>query len=95
MLKISVENEAKAVTVKLEGSVTGPWVDELKKVWSSLTAPGSKSLFVDLRGITHVSPAGKQVLSEMHRQSGAEFIADSPLTKHFADEARRTTSRAN
>jgi len=96
MLRITVESEPKIVILKLEGKITGPWIDELKKVWHSLLiAPGSKNVFIDLRGITHLSPEGKQVLCDMHKQTGAEFIANSPMTKHFADEARRKNSKAN
>jgi hypothetical protein len=32
----------------------------------------------------------RRILAEIHGQSGADFIADTPLTKYFAREARRS-----
>jgi len=89
MLRITLENEPSTLMLKLEGKLTGPWIDELKKVWHSLAPRGAKTFFIDLRGLTYLSAEGKQVLLEMYSQTGAQFIADSPMTKHFADEARR------
>ncbi len=33
--------------------------------------------------------AGRQVLADIHQRTGAEFLANSPMTKYFAEEARR------
>jgi hypothetical protein len=41
----------------------------------------------------HMSADGRRILAEIHKQTGADFIADTPLTKYFAREARR--SRGN
>ena len=69
--------------------MAGPWVDELKRVWEcQCEAFGSKKLQIDLRGVLHLSREGRHVLAEIHKSSGAEFIADTPMTKYFADEAR-------
>ena len=90
MLKISVDDDPEEATLRLEGRVTGPWVDEFKKAWRSLCdSLGARKLWIDLRGVTHMSADGKQVLAEIHSKTGAEFIADTPMTKYFADEARR------
>ena len=64
-------------------------MDELRQAWNSLrNIPGSKKLKIDLRGVLHLSSEGRHVLAEIHKSSGAEFIADTPMTKYFADEAR-------
>ena len=90
LLKISVDQNPEEATLRLEGRVTGPWVDEFKKAWASLCdSLGRKKLWIDLRGVTHMNTDGKQVLAEIHSKTGAEFIADTPMTKYFADEARR------
>lgn len=72
----------------------GPWVAELERAWQSLVGSvPSKKLRIDLCGVMHMSADGRRVLAEIHRQTGAEFIANTPLTKYFAREARR--SRGN
>ena len=30
---------------------------------------------------------GRHLLAEIHTKSGAEFLADTPMTKYFAEEA--------
>jgi hypothetical protein len=72
----------------------GPWVAALDRVWQSLagSAP-SKKLRIHLCGVMHMSADGRRILAEIHKQTGADFIADTPLTKYFAREARR--SRGN
>lgn len=78
-----------STTMKLEGKLIGPWVAELDRAWRSLLASlSSKKLRVDLRGIVRVDPDGRQILAEIHRQTGAEFLADTPITKYFAEQAR-------
>jgi len=31
----------------------------------------------------------RQVLAEIHKRTGADLLADTPMTKYFAEEARR------
>jgi len=82
------------MSLKLEGKVTGAWVREFSRSWQSL-APSLKSrkLVVDLRGVMHMDTEGRRLLSEIYNQTGAELLADSPMTHYFADEARRHSSR--
>jgi len=72
----------------LEGRVVGPWVDVLDRAWRDLISSlGSKKFLVDLRGVTHVDRDGTQVLADIHKTTGAKFVADTPMTKYFAAEA--------
>ncbi len=88
-LRITVNESPESTTMKLEGKITGPWVAELDRAWRSLAASlGSKKLLVDLRGIDHIDPDGRHILAEIHRQTGAGFLADTPITKYFAEQAR-------
>ena len=32
---------------------------------------------------------GRNLLAEIHAKTGAEFLADTPLTKYFAEEAQQ------
>jgi ABC-type transporter Mla MlaB component len=83
------QQKGKHVTLKIEGSVAGLEVPELHRVWGDLAPSlGEKMLRVDLRGVTHVDGNGRNLLAEIHARTGAEFLADTPLTKYFAEEAQ-------
>ncbi|HJZ64778.1 MAG TPA: hypothetical protein VKD70_10695 [Candidatus Acidoferrum sp.] len=88
MLKISVNQSANLVTVKLEGKLAGLWVSELDRVWRSLLAAlNSTEISFDLRDLNFVDKDGRALLRQIHSQCGATFIADTPLTRYYADEA--------
>ena len=78
--------------MKLEGRMVGAWVTECKQAWLALESSlAPKRFTLDLRGVTFVDEAGLQLLREIYRATGAEIIANSPLTRHFADQAMRPT----
>jgi len=78
------------VTLKIEGRVTGPRVPELNRVWRELAPSlGERKFQVDLRGVTQVDGTGRNLLAEIHAETRAEFLADTPLTKYFAEEAQQ------
>jgi hypothetical protein len=86
MLKITIQDSPRAVTMKLEGRIAGPWVEELDRTWRSLaTSLGSKKLQLDLCDVVFLSAKSKELLGEIHNQTGAEFLADTPMTKYFAE----------
>jgi ABC-type transporter Mla MlaB component len=88
-LRITVQEKTKEATIKLEGRIAGPWVDELRRTWLSLAPSlGSKHLCVDLCEVTFVDAAGKHLLTDI-RKSGAGFRADTPLTKFLVEEIER------
>lgn len=72
--------------MKLEGKVIGPWVSECRHSWLGLkpTLDGRK-LAIDLCGLTFIDDAGLRALSEIHDAAHSTFIADTPLTRHFAE----------
>lgn len=88
MLKITIHEDAKARTMRLEGKIVGPWVEEVSRAWQSLAPSlGSKELRLDLRGVAFVDSEGVKLLREIYGKANARFIADSPLMKYFVDEA--------
>lgn len=90
MLRISIQDGTDAVTLKLEGRVAGLLADELDKVWHALaTSLTTKKLHVDLRGVTDADAGGRQILADIHRETGADFLTDTPLAKYLAQEACR------
>jgi anti-anti-sigma regulatory factor len=97
MVRITIHDGEKLVTLKIEGRVSDPLTSEVNRSWQELTPSlGSRKLSVDLRGVTFMDAAGRHLLAEIHAKTGAEFLADTPMTKYFAEEAMqgiRTNSR--
>lgn len=78
------------LTMKIEGKIAGDYVSALKEAWMELARSlGQRKLLVDLRGVMHVDGRGRDLLAEIHAKAGADFVADTPLTKHFAEEAQQ------
>jgi hypothetical protein len=85
VLKITTEATGAQMKIKLEGRLIGPWVKELESVWKSVPTNG-KTLQVDMCSVSSVDSDGKELLWRMHR-SGAELIADGPMTQYIISEA--------
>lgn len=85
------QSDGDGITMKIEGKIAGPNVSALNQAWLVLAPSlGQRKLLVDLRGVTHVDGTGRDLLAEIHDRTGAEFVADTPLTKYFAEEAQQS-----
>ncbi|HTZ58313.1 MAG TPA: hypothetical protein VMB49_09465 [Acidobacteriaceae bacterium] len=88
MLRISMNDDPTTATLKVEGKVVGPWARELGETWHGLWDPTShKRLRLDICGVTFADARGTRIFGEIVRQTGAEIIADTPLTRYFATQA--------
>lgn len=69
MLKIAriVGSRGSIATLKLEGKLLGPWVEELSRAWVELEVPPS-DLCLDLSAVTFIDPAGIRLIGELLRQ---------------------------
>lgn len=86
-LRITISQSEEAVTLRLEGRITGPWVDELRRAWSEL-APGETQVRIDLREVTYSDQQGTAVLKDIYAKTGAEMLTSSPWTQHLAATIR-------
>lgn len=87
-MRVTIQQAARSVTLKIEGKVANPIISELDRAWQDLAPSlGSRKLLVDLRGVTFMNMTGRRLLADIHSKTGAEFIADRPLTKYYAEEA--------
>ncbi|HXT26584.1 MAG TPA: hypothetical protein VN749_17325 [Candidatus Eisenbacteria bacterium] len=94
MLRITVQDGAKKQTIKLEGKIAGPWVEEFESTCRSvLPSLGAKELHLDLRGVGYVDTKGRGLLREIYRKTNACFLADSPLTRSFVEDAMSVTEK--
>jgi hypothetical protein len=85
LLKISIQEHENLSILKIEGKLIKPWVLELDRAWSMISL-GSRNLCLDICGMTFIDEEGKRILRDIFRATGAEILADSPLTKQFANE---------
>jgi hypothetical protein len=76
MLRITTGGESQSRRLKLEGSLSGAWVAELKECWRKLGDP--ETLTVDLTDVEYVDNAGRFLLALMQSR-GADFVAATPL----------------
>jgi hypothetical protein len=73
MLRITVHEDGGQCRLELAGKLGGPWVAETENVWLSAPCSG-KEIEVDMRQVTGVDDAGRELLAAMHR-TGASFTA--------------------
>ncbi len=96
MLRITIDDEANPVRLKLEGRIVGPWVAELDRTWNSLSPSlGKRKLCVDLCDVSYIDREGRRILAEMYRQTQAQFETDTPLAEYFAEEARASSKNGS
>ena len=96
MFRISTIDTRSERRLVIEGTLTEPWVGELRKTWqhASQDAHGRK-LIIDLDNATVISREGQDLILEL-MQGGARFTCGGVLTKYLlrklADRCRGTRS---
>jgi hypothetical protein len=73
MLRVTVHEDGAVCRLELAGRLGGPWVAETEQAWHSSSCP-DKQIEVDMRQVTGVDDAGRDLLSAMH-QAGARLVA--------------------
>ena len=87
-MKITINATEHFVTLKIEGRVADVFVAEFQRAWQKLVPSiGERKFSIDLRGVTFMDSAGRQQLAQIYAQTGAEFVAITPMTKYFVEEA--------
>jgi len=81
-------------SLKLEGSIRGPWVNELAKAWRSLNEVQPKlPLDIELSGVSFADWEGRKLLLDMQK-GGARLVAPSVFLRHILSEHLRKLSVA-
>lgn len=94
MLRISYETNPQATTLKLEGKLSGPWVDEVARTWFDIHGEQSaKEVTVDLSGVTYVDSDGKKLLGWMFQQ-GARLRNGHLMTQYIVDQVMHETAQS-
>lgn len=84
MLRITLHEEGGQCRLELAGKLGGPWVAETENVWLSAPCSG-KEVEVDMRQVTGVDDAGRELLAAMHR-AGACFTAKGLAMTELIEE---------
>ncbi len=74
MLRITIHEDGKVCRLELAGRLEGPWVAETENAWRFSLGPDRK-LEVDLRQLTGVDKAGRDLLAAIHL-AGACLIVE-------------------
>jgi hypothetical protein len=85
MLRVTTMDENQTITLKLEGKLIGPWVEEVTRVWTDTARSPRSSYIVDLRSVTFIDNPGRALLRAMSER-GARFVASDCLTRTIIDE---------
>ena len=93
MLRVTIQESPKAVTLILEGRLTGPWIGEVERVWSAAAdATSGRKLVVDLAGVTFVEEEGKKLLRRIFKRGGELRANNDVMMKAIVEEVRGETS---
>ena len=84
MLKITTTNSGGKTTLRLDGRLVGPWVDEFRK---ALGCCHATDITVDLSNTTFADGCGRQALKDA-RDHGAHFVTAGPLMSALVEEKR-------
>jgi len=93
-LRITVEEKAGSMVIKLEGRLIGPWAAELDRLWSQTSpALAARHLSLDLREITFADAGGIRALRAIYSQTEAAILTSTPWTEYLADEVTRKSEK--
>ena len=91
MLKITLHDSTKELRLKLEGRLSGPWVQELRQCWSTASSTtGGRRTVLDLDDVDFIDPEGQSLVVEMHRQ-GVVLHAGRPFIRGLLQEICRSS----
>jgi ABC-type transporter Mla MlaB component len=86
MLRVTRSDEPEGACFKLEGKLSGSWVDVVEQSWKHMSSEctGARCV-VDLSAVTYVDPRGMALLGEMYR-SGIGLRASGCLGKGIVEQ---------
>jgi hypothetical protein len=89
MLRITIQPTADGTIFKLQGTVGGPWVHELERLWHGVREETRhRPVRADLTAVVLVDQHGKRVLKWMY-EDGVELIAEDSFMKAIIEDVIR------
>ncbi|HEV2289510.1 MAG TPA: TolC family protein [Candidatus Acidoferrales bacterium] len=88
MMKATIERGEEEIVLKVEGKVSGLWVDELRRCWESLLATAAgHPISVELTDVGFIDERGKELLSMM-AETGAKIRGKGCFTAAIVNSIR-------
>ncbi len=96
MLRTTVEEQHGWATLRLEGALAGPWVEELRRCWwGTLACP--EQVVVNLESVTSMDHAARCLLEEMYA-AGTRLQGGGVMTQYILEQiqsgSREATGRS-
>lgn len=88
MLRVTVNKTDSIEVWELEGKLSGEWVKELERCWRERSPQLGVTVQVNLKAVSYIDSAGKQLLSEMHGQ-GVEIKGCGCMARAVVEEIVR------
>jgi ABC-type transporter Mla MlaB component len=96
MLLIHVEEarNPKIVTLRLEGKLVRPWVDDLIQAWRNLSErlPLKFAIRIDLNAVLFADDYGRSMLAALHR-TGCQLAGPAPFIAAVLEETQNHGSK--
>lgn len=90
LLKISIDEAKNQIVLRVEGKLIAPWTEELESAWQLIAKTlGERALRLDIRSTTFIDQNGLRILGKIIKTANTDVLADSPLTRQFAEQARQ------
>jgi hypothetical protein len=88
MLRITVvESSPRVTTLRVEGRIAGPWVEELRTACNIHTSSNPVQLYLELEDVSFVDPAGVACLKQLEDQGVRFARVSSFLTELFKNDS--------
>ena len=95
MLKITVNNASKGITLVLEGRLCGACATEAERTWrSALANAAAREIRIDLAGVSYVDRDGESLLQDMLEQGATVRVGGVWMDHLVADLRRRIAPSA-
>jgi anti-anti-sigma regulatory factor len=85
MLRIERSESQGISTIRLEGKLLGPWLQELRSLFDGTSL---KSMRLDLKHVDYIDAAGLQLISALRRQ-GVQIVAASAFVAKLLEESNQ------
>jgi anti-anti-sigma regulatory factor len=91
MLRITTTDKGEVTVFRLEGRLSGDWVDELEHFWTETNVGSARKLQIDMTDVEFVDEEGKVLLERMLLE-GAELHPGNPfMTSVVAEIVENST----
>ncbi len=95
MLRITTDSAADGFVLKLEGRLSGAWVEELDTCFrTAMQSLDGRLIRVDLSDVCSVDDSGRQLLTLMYR-AGVVFVTRGCVMRELVREISESTNEAS